>query len=116
WIPYEDSMIVKQDSIPFTMFDLKTTLRGALVLQSKGLRGSGFVDWADAQLSSSDIGFGKNKLKADSADFLIKSLDPKKFALQTRDVNASIDFDKRVGDFKSNTDDATTTFPYNQYI
>ena len=45
----------------------------------------------------------------------IKSLDPKKFALQTSDVNAKIDFDKRIGDFKSNTDDISTTFPYNQY-
>jgi len=115
WKPYEDSMIVKQDSIPFYMFDLKTTLRGTLVLQSKGLRGRGFVDWADAQLSSSDIGFGKNKMNADSADFLIKSIDPKKFALKTQDVNAKIDFDKRIGEFKSNTDDISTTFPYNQY-
>ncbi|MEO5675737.1 MAG: hypothetical protein ABIQ74_13925, partial [Chitinophagales bacterium] len=115
WIPYEDSMLVKQDSIPFYMFDLKTTLKGTLVLQSKGLRGSGFVDWADAQLSSNDIGFGKNKLDADSADFVIKSLDPEKFALRTQDVNARINFDTRIGEFKSNTDDISTTFPYNEY-
>jgi hypothetical protein len=115
WLPYEDSMLVKHDSIPFTLFDGKTTMKGTLVLQSTGLRGSGFVDWADAQLSSGDIAFGKNKLKADSCDFLIKSLDPKKFALSTRDVNASINFDTRVGMFKSNTDDVATVFPYNQY-
>ncbi len=66
-------------------------------------------------LSSSDIDFGKNKMNADSADFVIKSLDPKKFALKTQDVNAKIDFDTRVGEFKSNTDDISTTFPYNEY-
>jgi hypothetical protein len=115
WLPYEDSMLVKHDSVPFTLFDGKTTMKGTLVLQSTGLRGSGFVDWADAQLSSGDIGFGKNKLKADSCDFLIKSLDPKKFALSTRDVNASINFDTRVGVFRSNTGDEATVFPYNQY-
>jgi len=116
WLPYEDSMMVKEDSVPFLLFDMKTTMKGTLVLQSKGLRGSGYVDWADAQLSSDDIGFGKNKLSADSADFHIKSLDPNKFALQTHDVSAKINFDTRIGDFKSNTSDATTTFPYNQYV
>ncbi|MEO6167563.1 MAG: hypothetical protein ABIO46_01005 [Chitinophagales bacterium] len=115
WIPYNDSMVVKMDTVPFRIFDGKTTLRGALVLQSSGLSGSGNVDWSDATLSAMDIDFGKNKMKADSADFTIKSLDPKKFALKTSDVSASIDFDKRIGEFKSNTDDISTSFPYNQY-
>ncbi|MCY7410353.1 MAG: hypothetical protein LH473_08780, partial [Chitinophagales bacterium] len=30
-------------------------------------------------------------------------------------VNANIDFDTRIGNFKSNTDDISTTFPYNEY-
>lgn len=115
WMPYNDSMVVKMDTVPFSIFDYKTTLSGALVLQSKGLSGSGNVDWSDATLSSNDIAFGKNRMQADSADFSIKSLDPKKFALKTSDVSASIDFDKRLGDFKSNTDDISTLFPYNQY-
>ncbi|MBK9730187.1 MAG: hypothetical protein IPO83_02685 [Chitinophagaceae bacterium] len=115
WIPYNDSMVVKMDTVPFRIFDGKTTLRGALVLQSSGLSGSGNVDWNDATLSARDIDFGKNKMKADSADFTIKSLDPKKFALKTSDVSATIDFDKRMGVFKSNTDDISTLFPYNQY-
>lgn len=115
WIPYDDSMVVKMDTVPFKIFDGKTILRGALVLQSKGLSGSGNVDWSDANLSALDINFGKNKMQADSADFTIKSLDPKKFALKTTDVSAKIDFDKRIGEFKSNTDDISTSFPYNQY-
>lgn len=115
WIPYNDSMVVKMDSIPFKIFDNQTTLRGAMVLQSTGLSGSGNVDWSDATLSAADIDFGRNKMKADSADFYIKSLDPKKFALKTSDVSAAIDFDKRLGTFKSNTDDISTLFPYNEY-
>ena len=115
WVPDEDSFVVKMDTVPFKIFDGNTTMRGNLVLQSKGLEGSGFVDWSDATLSSDVIHFGKNKMNSDSADFSIKSLDPKKFALKTSDVNASIDFDKRIGTFKSNTDDISTLFPYNQY-
>jgi hypothetical protein len=115
WIPDQDSFIVKMDSLPFRIFDGKTTLTGDLVLQSKGLEGSGNVDWSDATLSSDVIHFGKNKMNSDSADFTIKSLDPKKFALKTTDVSAQIDFDKRIGNFKSNTDDISTLFPYNEY-
>lgn len=115
WIPYNDSMVVKMDTVPFRIFDGNTTLKGSLVLQSEGLSGSGNVDWSDATLSAMDIDFGKNKMKADSADFTIKSLDPKMFALKTSDVSATIDFDKRIGSFKSNTDDISTVFPYNQY-
>lgn len=115
WIPYHDSMVVMMDTVPFKIFDGKTTLSGALVLQPDGLKGSGNVDWSDATLSAMEIEFGKNRIKADSADFTIKSLDPKMFALKTSDVSASIDFDKRIGSFKSNTDDISTLFPYNQY-
>src|SRR5207248_263027 len=57
WLPQADSFIIKMDTISFKMFDLKTSLKGTLVLQSTGLRGSGNVDWADATLSSNDIDF-----------------------------------------------------------
>ena len=115
WKPYSDSMMVKVDSIPFKMFGKETNMTGTLVLTPKGLKGSGAVDWADANLKSGDISFGKNKMSADTSDFVIKSIDPKKFALSTKNVNANIDFDKQLGDFKSNTDDISTELPYNQY-
>ena len=115
WIPNNDSMIIRMDTIPFRVFDGVTTLKGDIVLQSRGMSASGTVDWADATLASKDINFGKNKMNSDTADFTIKSLDPKKFALRTTNVSAKIDFDKRVGDFVSNTEEIATEFPYNQY-
>lgn len=115
WLPYQDSMLFRSDTNAFRLFDLKTTLAGTLVLQSSGLRGRGLVDWAEASLSSNDIGFGKNSLRTDSCDFLIKSLDVKKAALKTSDVSARIDFDKRIGDFRLNDEESNTVFPYNQY-
>ena len=115
WKPYSDSMMVKVDSIPFKMFGKETDMTGTLVLTPKGLKGSGTIDWVDATLKSGDISFGKNKMAADTSDFVIKSIDPKKFALTTKNVNANIDFDKQIGNFKSNTDDIATELPYNQY-
>ena len=115
WKPYSDSMMVKTDSVPFKMFGKETDMTGTLVLTPKGLKGSGTVDWADATLKSGDINFGKNKMQSDTSDFVIKSIDPNKFALSTKNVNSNIDFDKQVGDFKSNTDDIATELPYNQY-
>ena len=115
WKPYADSMEVRMKEIPIQMFENNTRLKGTLVLRSKGMRGSGFLDWADANLKSGDIAFGANSMSADTADFNIKSLDSTKFALKTQNVNAKIDFDKREGDFVSNTDDVATELPYNQY-
>jgi hypothetical protein len=115
WKPNADSMVVDMDSIPFTMFENDSKLTGQLVLRSVGLRGSGLIDWSDAKLKSGDISFGSNSIKADTSDFFIKSVDPAKFALKTAEVNAKIDFDKQLGEFKSNTDDIATELPYNQY-
>ncbi len=115
WKPYSDSMIVTMDSIPFKLFDSETQMVGSVVLTPKGLQGSGTVDWADATLKSSSINFGKNKMNSDTSEFTIKSIDPKKFALRTTDVNAKIDFDKMVGEFKSNTEESATELPYNLY-
>ncbi|MBA3647515.1 MAG: hypothetical protein H0W62_03025 [Chitinophagales bacterium] len=115
WRPSHDSMIVKTDSIPFKIFDEKSSLKGTVVLRSTGMRGSGTVDWSDAILSSRDILFAKNRMSADTADFYIKSKDPKQPSLRTNNVKAKIDFDKRTGEFKSNTNDIATVFPYNQY-
>jgi hypothetical protein len=115
WKPYADSMEVKMKETPIQVFENNTRLKGTLVLRSKGLRGSGFLDWADANMKSGDIAFGANSMSADTADFSIKSIDSTKFALKTKNVNAKIDFDKREGDFISNTDDIATELPYNLY-
>ncbi|MCS6990911.1 MAG: hypothetical protein NZL95_03530 [Chitinophagales bacterium] len=115
WLPYQDSMMMRSDTAAFRLFDLNTTLSGALILQSSGLTGRGVVDWAEATLSSNAIGFGKNTLQTDSCDFVIKSLEVKKAALKTTDVRARIDFDKRQGDFQLNDEESNTVFPYNQY-
>lgn len=115
WKPYSDSMIVTMDSIPFKLFDSETQMTGSVVLTPRGLQGSGTVDWADATLKSRAIAFGKNKMNSDTSEFTIKSIDPKKFALHTTDVNAKIDFDKMVGEFKSNTEESATELPYNLY-
>ncbi len=115
WVPYNDSMVVQMDSLPFKIFDGQTILHGDLVVQSSGLSGAGNIEWSDATLSASNISFTKNKMHSDSADFAIKMLDPKKFALKTSDVNVTIDFEKKIGHFISNTDDIATSFPFNQY-
>lgn len=115
WSPYRDSMWIKMKNDKFILFDSLATLTGDVFLTSKGSGSSGTVDWKDAKMYSSNIKFGGYMMDADTSDFSIKSIDSTKFALTTHNVSAHIDFEKRIGDFHSNTDDIATEFPYNQY-
>lgn len=115
WTPHSDSMLVKMKEQPFQLFGTNTYLKGNVVLTSRGSAGDGTVDWPEAKLTSRNVQFGLNRMDADTADFSIKSIDSTKFALSTTNVEAHIDFDKRFGNFVSNTDDISTEFPYNQY-
>lgn len=116
WVPKADSMSVISKSKPFSIFDNGSTLTGSIVLRSVGMRGSGIVDWSEATLKSNDIAFGANSMKADSSEFIIKSIDPTKFALRSTDIQSNVDFDKQEGNFKANDEDIATVLPYNQYM
>jgi hypothetical protein len=115
WKPYADSMMIKENTTPFKLFNSETYLSGSLILRSTGLRGSGKVDWSDAQLISKDIRFKKEIMDADTSDFRIKSIDSTKFATITNNVNSHIDFTLREGYFKGNSATINTEFPYNLY-
>jgi len=115
WKPYADSMVIKEGTVPFRLFNTETYLSGRLLLRSSGLHGNGKVDWNDAQLFSKDIRFKREIMDADTSDFRIKSIDTTKFALITKNVNSHIDFNLRTGDFKANSNAITTEFPYNLY-
>lgn len=115
WKPKSDSMVIKMINQPFTMYDNMTSFKGDLVLTSKGLKGSGTFDWAEARLSSKDITFKTEEMFADTASLNIKSQFGDKVTFQTPNVKAYVNFKDRIGDFKSNIPNNPTDFAYNQY-
>lgn len=116
WKTKSDSMIIHSvKDKAFAMYENQTSFNGTLLLTAKGLRGNGFLDWAEANLTSKDFHFQTENLSADTASMNIKSIAGDKVTFKTPNVNAKIDFKNRIGDFKSNIPDNPTEFAYNQF-
>jgi hypothetical protein len=82
----------------------------------KQLFGSGTADFSNAKLDAKLLKFKSNSFDSDTANFSLKALDIASLAFATDNVNAHIDFDKRMGEFKSNGKGSIVKFPVNQYI
>lgn len=116
WVPYQDTMIVINTEAPFEVFqDGLHTLDGTLGLTPKGLRGDGLFDWDKGSMTSKILEFGAHSVDSDTTNLQIKALSAGDIALDTRNVKASLDFDKGMGNVKANSDELTTTLPYNKY-
>lgn len=115
WKPKADSMLIQMKDKPFAMYDNQTTLKGNLMLTSKGLKGNGLLDWAEANLASKDFKFKTDDMSADTSELNIKSTFGDKVTFKTPNVQAKIDFKNHIGDFKSNLANNPTDFAYNQY-
>ncbi len=115
WKPKKDSMLIYMKTKPFSMYENQTQLKGNLLLTSKGLRGSGLLDWKEANITSKDFQFRSDDLAADTASLDIKSITGDKITFKSPNVNAKVDFKNRVGDFKTNTPNIPTQFAYNNF-
>lgn len=116
WKPYSDSLSVTSAEAPFEMFqESQHTLKGTVVLTPKGLKGKGLFDWPKASMTSSTFSFGAYSALADTTDLKIRAFDTNVLALSTDNLNATVDFDKQIGNFKANEDLLTTSLPYNEY-
>ncbi len=116
WRPYRDSMYVTTKEKPFEMFKAKNhTLKGTIILTPKGVRGRGLFDWDKGSMTSKLFSFGANSTYADTMDMQIKAVGANALAFDTRNVSGVADFDEQVGKFKSNSDNISTSMPYNQY-
>jgi hypothetical protein len=116
WRPYKDSLFVTAEEAPFEMFkDGQHTLRGTTILTPDGLKGNGLFDWPKASMTSNTFSFGAFSTIADTSDLKIRAFDADDLALVTDNLNAVVDFDKQIGNFKANDELLTTSLPYNQY-
>jgi len=114
--PYMDSLWASSSaSSPFRMYGEIMDLDGTFSVTDKGITGTGTADWDDATLISDHFIFEADKMFADTAELIIKSLDGDKVTFNTPNVNAAVDFIENTGYFKSNTNENKTEFGYNQY-
>lgn len=116
WRPYSDSLYVNTAGTPFDMFkEGQHTLQGTAILTPDGLKGVGLFDWPKAYMQSQSFSFDAFKTLADTTDLQIRAFDADDLALTTENLNARVDFEKQIGNFKANDEFLTTALPYNQY-
>lgn len=115
WKPYADSMLLASTKRnPFDMFNQGTKMHGLLILENNGLSGDGFLDFEEAKIASNQMRFKSTTMKADTSSMEIKSLG-NKITFKTPNVSCLMNFETKIGDFKSNDKDISTDFAYNQY-
>ncbi len=117
WIPAKDVMNVwNNKEKKFLDYNGQAQFNGRLSMTPKQLLGSGTADFSNAKLDAKLVKFKSNSFDSDTANFSLKALDLASLAFATDNVNARIDFDKRLGEFKSNGKGSIVKFPVNQYI
>ncbi len=115
WFPKQDSMNLRNIKDPFRLFGDVAELQGSLVVNSKGLRGSGKLNTNGADVESQEYSFNQRDFVAENASFIIRSSNPKKPILSANDVHISFDLDKGLADISPEIEGvAALDFPYAQ--
>lgn len=100
----------------FNLFANGTSLDGSINLKSEGLRGSGIIDMPDSRITSNLFAFSATTIRADTADYNLKSPSTNGYAFIADNANADINFTTRLTRFHLNTDSSVVKFPEIQYI
>lgn len=116
WMPYLDQLYNSDRETPIKMYEKQAYLHGTMKLEPSGLTGWGKMDIESSNLSSKLFYFKENIIDSDTAMFELKSMDMGDLAFKTTNINAHVDFTKRMGAFKSNGEASVVEFPKNQYI
>jgi hypothetical protein len=116
WVPKKDVMQVFSKDKPLDMFAGKLKLNGHINYKPTTMTGSGKTEFAGAEMQSYHYTFKNQKFSADTANFRLKALEQSLYAFSTYNVNATIDFEKKEGSFKSNGKGSIVSFDVNKYI
>ncbi|HEX2974804.1 MAG TPA: hypothetical protein VHO68_02620 [Bacteroidales bacterium] len=117
WLTKDDEWLASNaKGKSFDMFANGTTLDGSLKLTPKNLTGEGVVNSSDSRVTSNLFNFASNSLRADTADYTLKSTTTSGYSFIAENVNTDINFDQKLARFRLNTDSSVVKFPEIQYI
>jgi hypothetical protein len=100
----------------FNMFNGGTTLDGSINLKPGLLSGTGIVNMPDSRVTSNLFTFASNAIRADTADYNLKSPSTSGYAFIAENAKTDINFGSRLTNFRLNTDSSVVIFPEIQYI
>ena len=117
WMPWKDEFLAyNSEGKNFNMFDNGTMLDGNLILSPSRLKGSGIINTPDLRINSNLFSFASNAIRADTADYNLKSPSTSGYAFIAENANTDINFDSKISRFHLNTDSSMVKFPEIQYI
>ncbi len=117
WLTVKDEWLaVNATEKPFSMFGNGTTLDGSLNLAPAKLKGTGIINLTDSRINSNLFSFTANAIRADTADYTLKSRSTNGYSFIADNANTEINFDKKISHFRLNTDSSFVKFPEIQYI
>ncbi|HEX2920862.1 MAG TPA: hypothetical protein VHO50_06845 [Bacteroidales bacterium] len=100
----------------FEMFNNGTVMSGSLSMTPKKLYGTGIIDMSESRVTSNLFNFASRAIKADTADYNIKSRTTDGYSFIAENANTDINFDEKMARFRLNTDSSFVKFPEIQYI
>jgi hypothetical protein len=117
WLPVKDEWLAfNSEGKSFNMFANGTTLDGSLSLRSDRLKGTGIINMPDSRINSNLFTFTSNAIRADTADYNLKSPSTSGYAFIAENANTDINFQSKLTRFHLNTDSSVVKFPEIQYI
>ena len=115
-IPENEWLVRNSAGKNFNMYANGTTLDGSLSLKPNLLNGAGIINISDSRINSNLFIFNSNTIKADTADYNLKSPSTSGYAFIAENANTYINFDTRLTRFHLNTGSSVVKFPEVQYI
>lgn len=117
WYPGNDELLAwNTGGRNFDMFGNGTVLDGNLRLTPKILSGDGVIDMSESRITSNRFNFASNAIRADTADYNLKSRTTSGYSFIAENANTDINFDQNISRFSLNTDSSLVKFPEIQYI
>ena len=115
-IPGDEWLAENEKGKTFRMFANNTSLDGSLKLTPSHLTGNGIIDRPDSRITSNLFSFTSDIIKADTADYNLKSPSTSGYAFIAENANTEVNFASRMSRFHLNTDSSVVKFPEVQYI
>lgn len=117
WLPEANEWIATSSTDnDFKMFANGTTLDGTISLKPNRLNGSGIVNTSDSRINSDMFTFSSNTIRADTADYNLKSRLTDGYSFIAENANTDVNFETGLTRFHLNTDSSVVKFPEIQYI
>jgi hypothetical protein len=100
----------------FEMFENSTTLDGDLTMTTSKLNGKGAINTTDSKITSDLFNFASNAIRAEKANYNLKSPNSNGYSFIAENANTDVNFDLNMALFHLNTDSSLVKFPELQYI